>query len=111
MTQNFKFENIGKRMPYTVPSETFDTIEANVFSTLKNDKLAKSQLRLVRLSSISGIAAAACVALLLTLKPTVAEQSNPLTQIDLAYANLSEADQEYLIEIYQEDFFLNQEQE
>ena len=38
-------------------------------------------------------------------------QDDLLTQIDHAYANLSETDQEFLIEISQDDIFLNQEQE
>lgn len=110
MTNKFNFDNIGKRLPYTMPPETFNEIEANVFAALKQDKRRKKSYRIIRWSSIAGIAVAASVALLLTIAPTTMVQDNLLTQIDLAYANLSEADQDFLIEISQEDIFLNQEQ-
>lgn len=107
MAQKFDFNDIGKRMPYAMPAETFGEIEANVLATLNKDLQAKRKRRILRWSSIGGIAAAS-VALLLMIKPLSAVQNDPLTQIDLAFGNLSEADQEYLVEIYHEDFFLNQ---
>lgn len=108
MAQKFDFNNIGKRLPYTMPKETFDDVETNVFQALKPDRKAMRTRRILRWSSIGGFAAAAGVALLLMIKPLPAAQNDPLTQIDLAFGNLSEADQEYLVEIYHEDFFLNQ---
>lgn len=111
MTNKFNFDNIGKRLPYTMPPDTFNEMEANVFASLKQDKRRKNSYLIIRWSSIAGIAVAASVALLLTIAPTMTSQDDLLTQIDLAYANLSEADQDFLIEISQEDIFLNQEQE
>ncbi len=111
MTNKFNFDNIGKRLPYTMPPETFNEIETNVFAALKQDKRRKKSYRIIRWSSIAGITVAASVALLLTIVPTTMVQDNLLTQIDLAYANLSETDQDFLIEISQEDIFLYQEQE
>lgn len=108
MAQKFDFNDIGKRLPYTMPAETFGDIEANVLAAMNKDRQAKRKRRILRWSSISGIAAAASVALLLMIKPLPEVQNDPLTQIDLAFGNLSEADQEYLVEIYHEDFFLNQ---
>ena len=110
MTKNFNFDNIGKRLPYTMPPKTFNEMEANVFATLKQDKRRKKSYRIIRWSSLAVIAVAASVALLLTVAPTMTVQDDLLTQIDLAYANLSETDQDFLIEISQEDIFLNQEQ-
>lgn len=108
MAQKFDFNDIGKRMPYTKPEKTFGEMEAHVFTILKKDRQAVHKRRILRWGSISGIATAACVALLLMIKPLPAVQNDPLTQIDLAFGNLSEADQEYLVEIYHEDFFLTQ---
>lgn len=108
MAQKFDFNNIGKRLPYTMPTEAFGDLETNVFEALEREKKAMRTRRIVRWSSITGIAAAASVALLLMVKPVMAVHNDPLTQIDLAFGNLSEADQEYLVEIYHEDFFLNQ---
>lgn len=111
MTNKFNFNNIGKRLPYTMPPDTINEIEANVFATLKQDKRSRKSYRIIRWGSIAGIAVAASVALLLTITPKMTVQDDLLTQIDLAYANLSETDQDFLIEISQEDIFLNQEQE
>ena len=108
MAQKFDFNDIGKRMPYTMPAETFGDIETKVLAALNKDRQTKRKRRILRWSSIGGIAAAASVALLLMIKPLSAVHNDPLTQIDLAFGNLSEADQEYLVEIYHEDFFLNQ---
>lgn len=108
MAQKFNFNDIGKRMPYTMPEEAFREMEGHVFTTLKKDRQAMRKRRILRWSSIGGIAAAASVALLLVIKPISSVQNDPLTQIDLAFGNLTEADQEYLIEIYQEDYFLTQ---
>ena len=91
-----------------MPEKTFGEMEAHVFTTLKKDRQNMRKRRILRWSSIGGIAAAASIALLLMIKPLSSVQNDPLTQIDLAFDNLSEADQEYLIEIYHEDFFLNQ---
>ena len=119
MAQKFDFDKIGQRLPYTMPEDTFDVIQDSVFTSLKKDRHVRRKRRIIRWSSISGIAAA-CVALLLIIKApktsqqdllTQTSQQDLLTQIDVAYGNLSESDQEYLIEVYQEDFFLNQEQE
>lgn len=107
MAQKFDFNDIGKRMPYTMPAETFGDIETKVLATLNKDRQTKLKRRIIRWGSIGGIAAAS-VALLLMIKPLSAVHNDPLTQIDRAFGNLSEADQEYLVEIYHEDFFLNQ---
>ena len=48
MTKNFNFDNIGKRLPYTMPPETFNEMEANVFATLKQDKRRKKSYRFSR---------------------------------------------------------------
>ena len=111
MTHEFDFDNIGKRLPYTIPPETFNAMETKVFKALQQDKRNKKSHRIIRWSSIAGSTVAASVILLLTMTPTMAVQDDLLTQIDLAYANLSETDQEFLIEICQEDIFLTQEQE
>lgn len=108
MAKKYDLDNIGKRMPYIMPTGTFDEVETNVFKALKRDNRALRKRRIIRWSSIGGIAAAACIALLLMIKPLSAVQNDPLTQIDLAFGNLSEADQEYLVEIYHEDYFLTQ---
>lgn len=110
MNCKFDFDNIGKRLPYTMPSETFSEIEANVLGALKQDKRRRKLQRIIRWGSAAGIAVAATIALLLTMTPAMSEQNDMLAQIDLAYANLSETDQDFLVEICKEDVFLTQEE-
>lgn len=108
MAQKFDFNDIGKRMPYTIPEKTFGEMEIHVFTILKKEKHTLHKRRILRWSSIGAVAAAASIALLLMFKPRSAVQNDSLTQIDLVFSNLSNSDQEYLVEIYNEDFFINQ---
>lgn len=109
-TDKFDFNNIGKRMPYTMPSDTFDEMEANVFARMRERQRSKTLRRVIQWGSASAIAVAASITLLLMIKPARMTQDKQLSQIDIAYANLSEDDQDFLLETFQEDIFLNQEQ-
>lgn len=96
-------------MPYTVPYGTFDDIEHNVADSLSRRR--KKIVPLLRWSA--GLAVAASIALLIVVRPAVPAASSTtsddvLAKIDIAYANLSESDQEYLVEIYNDDIFINQ---
>jgi len=97
-------------MPYTVPYGTFDEIEHNVADSLSLRKKKKNKVHLLRWSA--GLAVAASIALLIVVRPTnsisSATSDDMLTKIDLAEADLSEADREYLVEIYNDDIFINQ---
>lgn len=110
MEQKFDFDKIGKRMPYTVPSGAFEEIEHNVTSVLSRRRKRKNMVRLLRWGA--GLAVAASITLLIVVRPTAhapsANSDDMLTKIDLADANLSEADREYLLEIYNDDIFINQ---
>ena len=110
MEQKFDFDKIGKRMPYTVPYGTFDEIEHNVADSLSLRKKKMNKVHLLRWSA--GLAVAASIALLIVVRPTNSISSTTsddmLTKIDLAEADLSEADREYLVEIYNDDIFINQ---
>lgn len=110
MEQKFSFDKIGKRMPYTIPPGTFEDIECNVTNALSRRKKKKNMVHMLRWSV--GLAVAASIALLIVVRSTTPAASTTsddmLAKIDLADANLSEADREYLIEIYNDDIFINQ---
>lgn len=97
-------------MPYTIPSGTFEEIEHNVANALDRRRKKKNLAHLLRWDV--GLAVAASIALLIVVRPAAPTSSTTsddvLAKIDLAYANLSEADREYLIEIYNDDIFINQ---
>lgn len=110
MEHKFDFDKIGKRMPYSVPSGTFEEIEHNVTNALSRRKKRKNMVHMLRWGA--GLAVVASIALLIVVRPTApassATSDDLLAKIDLAEANLSEADREYLLEIYNDDIFINQ---
>lgn len=105
MEKGFDFDKIGKQMPYRVPAGAFDAMEDEVMRALYKDARCKPLRRSLRRYVITGLAVAACAASLVILNPA---EPDPLTQVDIAYNNLSADDQAFLLEVYQEDIFINQ---
>lgn len=111
MTNEFDFNRVGKRMPYTVPDGFFDQMESNVWQEIQNKpvrieaKPAK-QRSLLRIVAITATAAAAAV--VIAFLPT--RTSSPdFADVEQAFCNLSTEDQAYMLSVYQEDIFINQE--
>ena len=119
-TEKFDFDKVGKRMPYSTPEGFFKEMEANILETVKDDtpqplKTEQKKRPLMRVMWTAVLAVAASVAVLLVLhidfsapypsQPSQTEQE--LQAVDQAFAQLSAADQAYLLDVYQEDVFLN----
>lgn len=119
-TEKFDFDKVGKRMPYSTPEGFFKEMEANILEAVKNDtpkpdKIERKKRPLMRVMWTAVLAVAASVAVLLVLHidfsaplpshPSQTEQE--LQAVDQAFAQLSAADQAYLLDVYQEDVFLN----
>jgi len=109
MEQNYDFNRIGKQMPYTVPDGFFDKLEENVMNELKAQP-AKKKASVVRIAVRAALAVAACIALFLVVKKVLPQGQDTATDdfenVELAFNNLSTEDQDYLIEVYQEELFL-----
>ena len=95
-------------------------METNILEAVKNDtpkpvKIEHKKRPLMRVMWTAMLAVAASVAVLLVLHidfsaphpshPSQTEQE--LQAVDQAFAQLSAADQAYLLDVYQEDVFLN----
>ena len=107
------FELVGKHMPYVVPDGFFDKLEQNVMEQINLETTTRKRPR-KRLLRFVGPAAAAAVALLLVLTVSLPKHSTPsadFESVQLAYNNLSTEDQEFLQEIYNDDLFINFENE
>ena len=119
-TEKVDCENVGKRMPYSNPEGCFKEMEANILEAVKDDtaqtlKTEQKKRPLMRVMWTAVLAVAASVAVLLVLHidfsaphpshPSQTEQE--LQAVDQAFAQLSAADQAYLLDVYQEDVFLN----
>ena len=119
-TGKFDFDQVGKRMPYSTPEGFFKEMEANILEQVKNDKPAPVRIQpkkrsLRKVIWTAAIAVAASVAVLLVLNIDFAaphsslpsQTDNEMQAVDQAFAQLSSADQAYLLSVYQEDVFLN----
>ena len=120
-TEKFDFGKVGKRMPYSTPEGFFKEMEANILEQVKDDKPKPVRIQPKKRLLIRGIwaaamAVAASVAVLLILNIDFAaphsslpsQADNGIQAVDQAFAQLSSADQAYLLNVYQEDVFLDE---
>ena len=120
-TEKFDFGKVGKRMPYSTPEGFFKEMEANILEQVKDDKPKPVRVQPKKRPLIRGIwaaamAVAASVAVLLILNIDFAaphsslpsQADNGIQAVDQAFAQLSSADQAYLLSVYQEDVFLDE---
>ena len=109
MEQNYDLSKIGKQMPYTVPDGFFDKLEENVMNEVKAQP-AKKKATVIRMAFRAAIAVAACIALFLVFKKVLPQDQDTniddFENVELAFNNLSTDDQDYLLEVYQEELFL-----
>ena len=105
MDKQFDFEQVGKRMPYNVPDGFFDQLEQNV--------MAKTNPYSGRGWGWGSFAAAAAIALFLVFTKGMPNDTteDSFANVELAYNNLSTEDQEFLMEVYEEDEFINDNNE
>lgn len=117
-TGKFDFGKVGKRMPYSTPEGFFKEMEANILEQVKNEtqpvRIQPKKRSLSKVIWTAAIAVAASVAVLLVLNIDFSASSsqpsqvnNGIQEVDKAFAQLSSADQAYLLSVYQEDVFLN----
>ena len=119
-TGKFDFKQVGRRMPYTTPDGFFKDMEKNILEAVKDDtpQPLKTELKkrpLMRVMWTAALAVAASVAVLLVLhidfsaphSALPSQTDRELQAVDQAFAQLSAADQAYLLDVYQEDVFLN----
>ena len=118
-TEKFDFSKVGKRMPYSTPDDFFKDMEANILEQVKDDKPKPVRIQPKKrplMKVIWAAAMAASVAVLLILHIDFAaphsslpsQADNEMQAVDQAFAQLSPADQAYLLNVYQEDVFLDE---
>ena len=120
-TEKFDFGKVGKRMPYSTPEGFFKDMEANILEQVKDDKPKPVRIQpkkrpLMKVIWSAAMAVAASVAVLLVLNIDFAaphsslpsQTDNEIQAVDQAFAQLSSADQAYLLNVYQEDVFLDE---
>ena len=114
MEKTFDFEKIGKRIPYTVPDDFFTKLEENVMDEVKVQKSEATALpernKTVIIAIRSLLAIAAAVALFFVVQPTLTKNdtisADDYASVELAFNNLSVEDQNYLLQVYEEEDIL-----
>ena len=117
MDKNFDFNQVGKRMPYSTPDDFFAKMQSNILDAVqdmpqKNTKI-KTNRRTVRkwLWPVSLSAAADVVVMFVInihfLAPNTPTASSDIQDVEQAFAQLSECDQAYIVDVYQDDVFIN----
>lgn len=109
MKEDFDFDRVGKRLPYTAPDGFLDDMENNVWETVKLEMLPSKPKRNFRLwYSVTGGLVAASIALLVVFNLLPHDSSNSFEDVEKAFANLNSSDQDYLFATYQYDLFMNE---
>ncbi|MDD5877450.1 MAG: hypothetical protein PUC81_08660 [Prevotellaceae bacterium] len=117
---------LTKRMPYNVPDHFFDELEAGVWNEIRTSAETQTTDNAGRqlatptagtrkrrpTVALTLLAAAASLLLLFTLPHRQAVKAVPadsMEHIDKAFARLSGADQDYLLEVYGDAVFADSE--
>lgn len=126
MNKDFDLDKVGKQMPYTTSEDFFDKLEENIWKEVKDDYLAEKPQEQVsqvlplgvsthhktsksRLVMRSLIAVAASVALVFIVNMNFSKQATvSINDVDNAFSQLSTEDQAYLLNVYQDDVFINE---
>ena len=109
MKEDFDFDRVGKRLPYTAPDGFLDDMENNVWETVKLEMLpSKPKRNFCLWYSVTGGLVAASIALLVVFNLLHHDSSNSFEDVEKAFANLSSSDQDYLFATYQYDLFMNE---
>ena len=112
MKQDFDFNKVGKKMPYTVPDDFFDTFEENIIGkTVEKNGKTPNRKHIARWIFTAVTTAAAVFALVLLVNKNITGgniDSDSFAEVENAFCQLNTDDQEYLLEIYESDIFINE---
>lgn len=116
MDKNFDLNQVGKRMPYFTPDDFFAKMQSDILDAVqdmpqKNTEI-KTNRRTLRkwLWPVSLSAAAVAVMFVINihfLAPNTPTASSDIQDVEQAFAQLSEGDQAYILDVYQDDVFIN----
>lgn len=115
MEKTFDFNTIGKRMPYTVPDGFFDKMEEDIVASLSSNTTGEKpkKARIIKIAVRSVLSAAAALALFFVVRATlpksepVLASADDFASVELAFSNLSIEDQDFLIQVYEDEEYIN----
>lgn len=103
MESNFDFNKIGKRMPYTTPDGFFDSLETDI---LKRSKTKKPQERNHH-AIVAGCRGMHCVGYFVL--GNLRQAASGHRECRQGIRQPKRADQDYLLNVYADDVFINNE--
>ncbi len=111
MKENFDLRKTGRRMPYTIPDGFFDEMEDNIWKEVANKPAVSVRRKFpymrVAIRTVTVIAAA--IALLIAFNTySIRNHEGGISSVELAFSELNNEDQTYLLEVYQDDIFINE---
>lgn len=119
MEKNFDFNRVGKRTPYQVPDDFFDSMEQKVLNEVSKESLSEPQRTPFARSkgsfwtlkrTLLATAAVAVVLLVMTFQFVIKPQPSATeADVELAFDNLDTEDQDFLLAVYSEDVFLEEQ--
>lgn len=98
-------EKMNKTMPYTIPEGFFEEMEKRMMQEVATEK---KPLKLRNVALWTGFAVAASLALLLVLRQVWrSPDEKSFEQVEMAFNQLSDGDQELMLEYYDEIDYLD----
>ena len=125
-TNNFDFNKIGKRMPYSTPEGFFDTMEDDIMKRIHDLPSAEATAAIpadtqgadakvpptpskVRTIALRVMAAAAVIALAFIISLRInSKPTDTMDDVDKAFSQLSTDDQQFMLSVYQADIFMDE---
>ena len=125
MNKEFDFDKMGKRVPYTTPDGFFDKLEEDIWKEVKDDylgstpekevlpmtsaesKAKKPHTHRIAMRCVLALAASVVVAFIINMNFTKQDTAT-INDVDQAFSQLTTDDQAYLLNIYQDDVFINE---
>lgn len=123
MSKDFEFDKIGKRMPYTTPNGFFEHLEDDIWEKIKDDskkqednhpaitteKHCVKQLSRPRILVRTIIAVAASIVIAFVVQANLSKPNDvSISDVDRAFSQLTTDDQTYLLDVYQDDVFIDE---
>ena len=112
--RQFDFEQVGRRMPYSVPEEFFDKLEADVMREVKAETTKSKNHKKTKTIAIRSALAIAAVLTLFFVVRTTSPTGNHLfasaddfASVELAFNKLSADDQDFLLQVYEDEEYMN----
>lgn len=105
MDSNRLDDGVGKRMPYRVPEGFFPEMEDRLMAQAM---AVRDRRRFVRVAAWIGAAAAVAAVVVALPTLTAPDPAPDFAEVAQAFEELSEQDQEYMLDIYQDDIFIDE---